>query len=96
MFNACGEHCAAAVCTLQPEEFAMKFASTTLAALMLGALSTASAAPVVFSAQGADAAAILPTVNAFRNALGGGAPNANVAGSEINRQSTPRLRIYHL
>ncbi len=71
----------------------MKFAPATLAALMLGALSAASAAPVLFSAQGADAAAILPAVTAFRNDLG--ALNPNVAGSfgsgrrEINWDGVP-------
>jgi len=73
----------------------MKFAPTMVAAFMLGALSAASAAPVLFSAQGADAAAILPTLDAFRDALGGGPPNPNVAGSfgsgrrEINWDGVP-------
>ena len=74
----------------------MKFASATLAALMLGALSAASAAPIQLSAQGMDAAAILPTVTAFRTALG--ALNANVAVSfnggrrEINWDGVPDNR----
>src|SRR5262245_19244651 len=51
------------------------------------------ASPIVFSAAGADAAAITPTVNNFRNALG--ALNPNVAGSfgtgrrEINWDGVP-------
>jgi len=53
----------------------------------------ADSAPVVFSAAGADVAAIAPTVNEFRNALG--TLNANIAGSfgsgrrEINWDGVP-------
>lgn len=75
----------------------MNFAPATLAALMLGTLSAASAAPIQFSAQGLDPAAVLPAVTAFRNALGGGLPNPNVAGSfgsgrrEINWDGVPNV-----
>lgn len=71
----------------------MKSALTLFIALMFGAMSAASAAPVVFSAEGANSAAVNPTVDAFRNALG--TLNANVAGSfgsgrrEINWDGVP-------
>jgi hypothetical protein len=51
-----------------------------LACVLLAALSApARGAPIVFSAAGADVAAIQPTVDAFRNALG--PLNPNVVGS---------------
>ena len=71
----------------------MKFAPTLFIALMFGAVSAASAAPVVFSAEGANSAAVQSTVDAFRNALG--TLNANVGGSfgsgrrEINWDGVP-------
>ena len=74
----------------------MKFAPAMLAALTLGALSAASAAPIQFPAQGVDPAGILPTVTAFRNALG--TLNPNVVGSfgsgrrEINWDGVPDNR----
>ena len=57
----------------------MKFAPTLFIALMFGALSAASAAPVLFPAQGAAAPDIFPTVTSFRSSLG--ALNSNTPGS---------------
>ena len=74
----------------------MKLAPAILIALVFGAASAASAAPVLFSAQGAAPADITPVVTAFRGALG--ALNANVAGSfgsgrrEINWDGVPDAR----
>ena len=71
----------------------MKFATTKFITLMFSAISAASAAPVQFSAQGAGAADIFSTVNAFRSAVG--TLNPNVAGSfgsgrrEINWDGVP-------
>ena len=71
----------------------MKFAPAILLALAFGAVPAASAAPVLFSAQGSAPADITATVSAFRGALG--ALNVNVAGSfgsgrrEINWDGVP-------
>ena len=71
----------------------MKFVPIALAALLFGAGFAAQAAPLVFSADGANPAAIQTTVDAFRAALG--TLNPNVAGSfgsgrrEINWDGVP-------
>jgi len=71
----------------------MKFAHAMFAALVFSAASAASAAPVTFSAAGANSAAIQGQVDAFCSALG--TLNANVAGSfgsgrrEINWDGVP-------
>lgn len=71
----------------------MKLPPALFIALMFGAVSSASATPVVFSAEGAAAADIFSTVTSFRSALG--TLNANVAGSfgsgrrEINWDGVP-------
>lgn len=63
------------------------------AASVLSVTATAEAAPVVFSSSGANAAAMTPTVNDFRNAIGG-ANNGN-GGSfatgrrEVNWEGAP-------
>ena len=71
----------------------MKLVSISLAALLFGAVFAGQAAPIVFSADGANPAAIQTTVDAFRAALG--TLNPNLAGSfgsgrrEINWDGVP-------
>ena len=71
----------------------MKFAPAILLALAFGAVPAASAAPLLFSAQGSAPADITAAVSAFRGVLG--AQNLNVAGSfgsgrrEINWDGVP-------
>lgn len=71
----------------------MRFVSIALAALVVGIIPAAQAAPIVFSAAGVVAAAIQGTVDAYRAALG--TLNPNVPGSlgsgrrEINWDGVP-------
>lgn len=64
-----------------------------MAVLVVGAANEAAAAPVVFSANGADPASITPTVNDFRTALGPLNPNTPVSfptgRREINWDGVP-------
>ena len=66
-------------CISEPEDATLKFAPAIFFALVVGAMSSARAAPVVFSAPVLGVPGIQATVDAFRLALG--AANPNVAGS---------------
>jgi hypothetical protein len=71
----------------------MKIVSVSLTVLLVGAMHSTQAAPVVFSADGVNSGAIQTTVDAYRTALG--TLNPNVGGSfgsgrrEINWDGVP-------